>query len=151
MFWCQWVLYSSCIQRHDYRFIDEMWSKVKGCGPSTEGQWKVYDSEFISPLCTNAPKPFLVLIWVWLNWCEKRFITDLLPRTLSGFLVEIDEFHTGSWFSFMHIRVFVPDEIGNNPLDYMEVQILDTLSARMTRLPKDVDHLLVTLSKHYVR
>ena len=71
--------------KDEYRFIGKMGSKVKGGGPSTEGRWKVCDSEIISSLCTNAPKPFLVLICVWLNWSKESFTTNLLPQSLSGF------------------------------------------------------------------
>ena len=117
--------------KDDYSFIDKKGSKVKGCDPSTEGQWKVCDSEFITSLCTNASKPHLVLIWDWLNWCEGRFTTNLLPQTPSGFLAEVGEFYTGNWFPSCIFNVIVPDEIGNTPLEYMAVQILDSLSARM--------------------
>ena len=48
--------------KDDYSFIRKMGSKVKGRGPSAESRWKVCDSELIPSLCTNAPKPFLVLI-----------------------------------------------------------------------------------------
>ena len=92
-------------------------------------------------LCTNAHKPFLVLIWVWLNWCEECFTTNLLPQNLSGFLVEVDEFYTRVGSPSCIFHVIVPDEIWKNPLEYLEVQILDSLSARMRQQPEDVDHL----------
>ena len=34
-----------------------------------------------------------------------------------------------------------PDEIGKNPLEYPEEQILDSLSERKRQQPEDVDHL----------
>ena len=44
-------------------------------------------------------------------------------------------------------HVIVPDEIGNNPLEYMEVQILDSLSVTITQPPEDVDHLRCSPTK----
>ena len=38
-------------------------------------------------------------------------------------------------------HVIVLDEIDNNPLEYLEVQILDSLSATMRPPPEDGDHL----------
>ena len=37
--------------------------------------------------------------------------------------------------------VIVSDEIGKNPQEYMEVQMLDSLSARTRQQPENVDHL----------
>ena len=102
-----------------------------------EGQWKVCDSEFIlSSLCTNAPKPFLVSIGVWLSWCEERFATYLLPQILSRFLIEVDKFYTGSWFPIVHIPCYRAGWNQEKSTEYMEVQILDSLSARMRQQPK---------------
>ena len=42
-------------------------------------------------------------------------------------------------------HVIVPDEIGNNPLEYIEVQILDSISVRMRQQSEDLDHL------HYIK
>ena len=61
-------------------------------------------------LCTNAHKPFLVLIWVWLNWCE-CLTTNLLPQTLSGFLVEVDDFYTRVDSPSCIFHMIVPDLI----------------------------------------
>ena len=97
--------------KDDYSFNDKVESKVKGCCPSTEGQWKVCDSKFISSLCNNSHKPFLVLIWVWLNWCEECFTANFLPQTLSGFLVGVDEFYIGAGSKSCTFHVIVPDEI----------------------------------------
>ena len=47
--------------------------------------------------------------------------------------------------------VIVLDEFGKNSLEYMEVQILDSLSARMRQQPENVDHLRWSPSNHYVR
>ena len=44
-------------------------------------------------------------------------------------------------------HVIVPDEIGNNPLEYKGVQILDSLSARMRQQPENVDHLRCSPAK----
>ena len=128
--------------KDDYRFIGKMESKVKGRGASAEGRWKVCDSEFISSLCTYAPKPFLVLIWVWLNWCKEHFATNLLPQSLSGYLVwRLVNFiqAVGSPSGIFH--VIVSDEFSKNPVEYMEVQILESLSAKMRQQPENVDHL----------
>ena len=133
--------------KDDYSPNDKVESKFKGYGPSTEGQWKVCDSEFISSLCYNSHKPFLVLIWVWLNWCDECFTANLLPHTLSGFLVEVDEFYIGVGTQSCIFHVIVPDEIGKNPLEYLEEQILDSLSVRMSHQPGDVDHLHCSLTK----
>ena len=38
-------------------------------------------------------------------------------------------------------HVIVPDEIENNPLEYIGVQILDSVSVMMRQQPKDVDYL----------
>ena len=78
---------------------------------------KKFDFEFISSLFAITPKPFLVLICVWLNFIEV----------------------VGSPVCIFH--VIVPDEIGNDRLEYMGVQILDSISARMRQQPEDVDHL----------
>ena len=53
------------------------------------------------------------------------FYDHLLLQTLSGFLVEVGEFTqvVGSLLCIFH--VIVSDIIGNDPLEYMEVQILD--------------------------
>ena len=40
-----------------------------------------------------------------------------------------------------------PNEIGKNPLEYLEVQILDSLSARKRQQPEDVDHLRCSPTK----
>ena len=127
--------------KDDYSFIGKMESKVNGCGPSAEGRWKVCNSEFISSLCTNAPKPFLVLIWVRLNWCKERFTTNLLPQSLSRFPVTIGEFYTGSGFPIGHISRYCVGWNRKNPLEYMEVQLLDSIPARMRQQPENVDHL----------
>ena len=37
--------------------------------------------------------------------------------------------------------IIMLDEIGKNPLEYMKVQILDSLSVRMRQQPENVDHL----------
>ena len=44
-------------------------------------------------------------------------------------------------------QAIVPDEIKNNTLEYMEVQILDSLSVRMRQQPKGVDHLRCSPTK----
>ena len=111
------------------------------------GPIKFCDFEFVSSLCTYTPKPFLVLIGVWLNLYEERFTTNLLPQTLSGFLVGVINFIqvVGSPSCIFHI--VVPDEIGNNSLEYMGVQILDSLHATMRQQPENVDHLRCSRSK----
>ena len=38
-------------------------------------------------------------------------------------------------------HVIVSDEISKNPVEYMEVQILESLSAKMRQQPENVDHL----------
>ena len=45
----------------------------------------------------------------------------------------------GSTLRIFHFIML--DEIGKNPLEYMKVQILDSLSARMRQQPENVDHL----------
>ena len=129
--------------KDEYGFIIKMVSKVKGCGPSTEDQWNVFDSKFMSSLCTNAPKPSLVLIWVWWNlpqiYCFKLCL-DFLWRLMN--LIQV----VGSPSCIFH--VIVPNEVGNNPLEYVEVQILDSLYARMRQQPEDVDKVQVTNLKN---
>ena len=44
-------------------------------------------------------------------------------------------------------HAIVPDEIKSYPLEYMEVQILDSLSARMRQQLKGVDHLRCSPTK----
>ena len=74
-------------------------------------------------------------------------MTDLLPQTLAGFLVEVDEFYTWIGSPLCIFHVIVPDEIGENPLEYLEVQILDSFPARMRQQPEDVDHLRCSPTK----
>ena len=74
-------------------------------------------------------------------------MANLLPQTLSGFLVEVNEFYIGAGSQSCIFHVIVPDEIGKNPLEYLEVQILDSLSAMMTHQPEDVDYLRCSPTK----
>ena len=55
--------------------------------------------------------------------------------------MEVDEFYTRVSSLSCIFHVIEPDEIGENPLEYLMVQILDSLSARMRQQPEDVDRL----------
>ena len=145
------VKFITCSNTKDYySFIGNMRSNVKRRSRSTESWWKVCDSEFIfilSSLCTNAPKTFLVLIGVWSNWCEEHFATYLLPQFLSGFNMKVEEFYTGSWFAIVYISRYCAGGNQEKSTEYMEVQILDSLSARMRQQPDDVGHLRCSPTK----
>ena len=53
----------------------------------------------------------------------------------------VDEFYTGSWFPIVHISRYCAGWNQEKSDEYMEMQILDFLSARMRQQPDDVDHL----------
>ena len=104
-FCCQWVFYSTYVPREQRSYLHSQEGiKIQRMWPIHRG----FDEKFVIPhtissLCTNVPKSFLDLIWVWLNWSEKRFMTILLPQTLCGFLMEVDKFYSDSWFPNVHI------------------------------------------------
>ena len=105
------------------------------------------NGKFVIPnLSHHAHKLFL--IWVWLNCYKERFMTNLLPQTLSGFLLEVIEFYTGSWFPIGHISCCCAGWNRKNPLEYMEVQILESLSARTRQQPEDMDYLRCSPTKN---
>ena len=116
--------------KEDFSFIHKMGSKVKGCVPSTEGQWKFvipYSSHHFVP--THPSLPWLGSGSNWIDVksalrqiCCLKHCLDFLWR-LTNFIQVV-----GSPSCIFH--AIVPDEIKNNPLEYMEVQI-----------PKGVDHL----------
>ena len=110
-----------CSETKDYySFMGNVKSNVKGRGRYTEGRWKVCDSEFIfilSSLCTNAPKPFLILIGsdridaksALRHICCLNLCLDFLGRLMNFIQV------VGSPSCLFH--VIVPDEIRKNPLN----------------------------------
>ena len=55
--------------------------------------------------------------------------------------MEVDEFYTGSWFPIVYISRYCAGRNKEKSTENMEVQILDSLSARMRHQPEDVDHL----------
>ena len=65
--------------------------------------------------------------------------------------MEVDEFYAGSWFLMVHISHYCAGWSQEKSTEYMEVQILDSLSARMRQQPEDVDHLRCNPTKYYVR
>ena len=128
--------------KDDYSFIDKMGSIVKGWSPSTA--LKANEKFVISNsshhfVPTHSSHPSL---WSWSNWidaksalwqiCCLKLCLDFL--SLINFIQVV-----GSPSCIFHS--IVPDEIKNNPLEYMEVRILDSLSARMRQQPKGVNHL----------
>ena len=54
--------------------------------------------------------------------------------------MEVDELYTGSWFPIAHISRYCAGWKQEKSTEYMEVQILESLSARMRQQPEDVDH-----------
>ena len=73
-----------------------------------------------------------------------------LHQILSWFLMEVDEFYTCSWFPIVHISRYCAGWNQEKSTEYMEVQILDSLSAcsaRMRQQPEDVDHLRCSPTK----
>ena len=140
-----------CSKTNDYySFIGNMRSKVRGSGRSTERRSKVCDSELIfilSSLCTNAPKPS----WFWSgsdridakstlrHICCLKFCLDFLWRLMNFKQV------VGPPSCIFHINV--PDKIRKKSTEYMEVQILDSLSVRMRQQPEGVDHLRCSPTK----
>ena len=73
--------------------------------------------------------------------CEEHFATYLLHQILSGLLMEVNEFDTCSWFPNVHISCYCAEWNQEKSTEYMEEQILDSLSARMRQQPEDEDHL----------
>ena len=130
--------------KDNYSFIGNMRSNVKGRGRSTEGRCRVCNSEFIfilSSLCTNAPKPFLV--WsgsdridtksALQHICCLKFCLDFIWRLMNFIQV------VGS--TIVHISSYCAGWNQEKNTEYMKVQILDSLVARMRQQPEDVDHL----------
>ena len=116
----------------DQRWLQLHWqdgSKIKGSGPCAEGWWKVCDSKFISSLYTNTPNPFLVLILVWFNWCKERFTINCCLNL--DFLWRLMNFIRAVAYPSGIFLFMVSDAIGKKSLEYMNVQILDSFSARM--------------------
>ena len=89
--------------------------------------------------------------WFWSGSdridAKSVFATYLLPLFLSGFLMEIEEFYTGSWFPIVHISCYCARWNKEKSTEYMEVQILDSLSARVRQQPEDMDHLRCSPTK----
>ena len=61
--------------------------------------------------------------------------------------MEVDEFYTGSWFPIVYISRYCAGWNQEKPIEYMEVQILDSLFARMRQQLEDVDHLRCSPTK----
>ena len=120
--------------KDDYSFSDKMGSKVKGCGPSTEKFAIPNSSHHFVP--THPRHPWLLSGSNWidvLQICCLKLCLDFLWRLLNFIQIDCSPsciFHT-----------IVPHEIKNNLLEYVGVQILDSLSARMRQQPNGVDHL----------
>ena len=123
--------------KDDNSFIGKMGSNVKECGPSAEGRWKVYliilhqrtwaipgsDLGLIELMQRALYDKFAASSSVWIS-CRGRWI-------LYGQLVPHRAYFT-LLFRILAVK---------NPLKYMEVLILDFLSARMRQQPEDMDHL----------
>ena len=61
--------------------------------------------------------------------------------------MEVDEFYIDSWFLIVHISRYSARWNQEKSTEYMEVQILDSFSARMRQQPEDVDHLRFSPTK----
>ena len=61
--------------------------------------------------------------------------------------MEVDEFYTSSWFPIVHFSRYCAGSNQEKSTEYMEVQILDSLSASMRQQPEDVDHLRCSPTK----
>ena len=61
--------------------------------------------------------------------------------------MEVDEFYTGIWFPIVHISRYCVGWNQEKSTEYMQMQILDSLSARMRQQPEDVDHLRCSPTK----
>ena len=61
--------------------------------------------------------------------------------------MEIDKFYTGSCFPIMHISRYCAGWNQEKSTEYMEVQILDSLSARMKQQAEDMSHLRCSPTK----
>ena len=61
--------------------------------------------------------------------------------------MEVDEFYTSSWFPILHISRYCSGWNQEKSTEYMEVQILDSLSARMRQQPEDVAYLRCSPTK----
>ena len=61
--------------------------------------------------------------------------------------MEVDEFYIGSWFPIVHISPYCAGWNQEKSTEYMEVQILDSLYARMRQQLEDVDHMCCSPAK----
>ena len=125
---------------------------VKGCGPSTEGQWKVCDSELIYlitlyQLTQAIPGSDLGLIELMWRVLYGKFSASTSVWISCGDWWILYR----SWFPIVHIYRDCAGWNRKDPLEYLEVQILDSLSVRMKHQPEDVDHLRCSPTKIYVR
>ena len=150
MFFLSWVLGAVFIcsnSNDDYSFNKQGKIESQRMSPIHWGPMKSLWFWIYLITLYQLTQAILVLIWVWLNWCEECFTANLLPQIMSELLVEVDEFYLGAGFQSCIFHMIVPDEIGKNPLEYLEVQVLDSLSARMRHQPKDVDHMRCNSTK----
>ena len=127
--------------KDDYMFLDKMGSKSKDVAhPLWANEKFVVPNSSHHFVPTHPSHPWL---WSGPNWihvkstlrhiCCLKLCLDFLWRLMNFIQV------VGSSSCIFHVTV--PDEIKNNPLEYMKVQILESLSVRMRQQPKGVDHL----------
>ena len=150
MLCCQWVLYSSYVKRPktiiaSLAILDQMSKDVTD--PLRA------DEKFMIPNLSLSHSHFVPThpsnscFWSGSDRCEEHFATYLLPQILFGFLMEVGEFYTGSWFPIVHISHYCAGWNQEKSTEYMEVQILDYLFVRMRQQPEDVDHLRCSPTK----
>ena len=144
-----------CSETKDYHsFIDNVRSNVKGRGRSTGGRWKVCDSECIFILSSPVPThPIIPGFDRGLIELMRRALCDIFAASNSVWIS-----YGGWWILY---RQLVPHRAyftllcrtkSGKSTEYMEVQILDFLSAKMGQQPEDVDHLRCSPTKtlHWV-
>ena len=148
-FFCQWVLYSLYVPRPKISIA----SFVRSDRQSKDVTHPLRaDEKFLVPNISHhfePTHPRHSWFWSWSDWidakstlrqiCCLKLRLDFLWRLIDFIQV------VGSPSCIFH--AFVPDEIGKNPLEYMEVQILDYLSTRMRQQLEDVDHLRCSSTK----
>ena len=146
MLCCQWELYSSFVPRPKTTIASlAIWDQMsKDVGdplrPMKSLWFRIYLHLIVSFVPTHSSHS-----WFWSVFnridaesalrhiCCLKLCLDLLWRLINFIQV------VGSPSCIFH--VIVPDEIRNKSTEYMEVQILDSLSARMIQQLDDVDHL----------
>ena len=74
------------------------------------------DSDYTSSLCTNAPKPFIFLIWIDVKSISRQICC---PKLCLDFIWSLMNFVQVDRYPSQVFHIVVFDEIRQNPLEYM--------------------------------